>query len=182
MVHKGRSLPSDSLPTHVQPQLQLHGEPVHQGEGVKSPKELLYSDEAPPPLSMAEMVTIQGGQVSDNALWDVPHRALTAPAGSYLSIASARTTRSQKLESQVSQSTQKGILSVDTTTKTLLLESNASQPCACLKGSARRTLNWSLALRVNEHADVHCLPLASLPQQQPDTYSMSLNLAVDTDL
>lgn len=173
------SLAAVSMPPPTTPALQSW---VKAAQNMPVPAVTLVQDGERPtqsPLSLTEMVTMQGGQVSNNALWDEQHPGLAPAVGQPLSVSSVLTTRKQQPESDDSQGTQKGMLfSASTAMQTLPFDSTASQQqCACLKGRPRRALNWSLAVRVCETTDVTCLPLASPPQQQVTSRGVCLDLA-----
>ena len=159
------SVASEPLPPPA-PVLQLWVKASQQASD-KAAAERLGKDVAPYPLSMTEIVTMQGGQVSNNALWE--QQGASPVAAQPLSVSSVLTTRRLQPESDDSQGTAKGMLFSASTAAQTLPSSTASQPCACMKGRLRRTLNWSLAVRVCDTTDITCLPSASPPQPRPAT-------------
>jgi hypothetical protein len=171
------SLVSSLSPSHIRPPLLSSVKTVQQHSGGKGEAESLMEDKLQLPLSMTEMVTMQGGQVSNNALWDEQQQGQSsspAAVARHLSVSSCLTARKQQTEPDDSEGTQKGLLFNDSTAMQTLpvMSSTSSQPCACLKGRPSRVLNWSLAVRVCDKTDVSSLPLASLPQQQPPSRSV----------
>jgi hypothetical protein len=121
------------------------------------------------PLSMTEIVAMQGGQVSNNALWDEQQQGQSTSTQGQ----SASTAAAAQPESSDSCCTQKETPFTESIQIQTLPDSSSSssQPCACFKGRLSKTLNWSLAVRVCHYTDVACLPLASLSLQQPPTRS-----------
>lgn len=158
------SLGSEALPP---PAPQPWAKTSQRKEKEQTSAEELIKEAAPSPLSMTDMVELQGGQVSNNALWE--QQGAPPSAAQPLSVSSVLTTRKQQPESDDSQEIAKGMLYSASTAMQTLPSSMTSQSCACMKGRPRRTLNWSLAVRVCDTTDITCLPLASPPQLQPAT-------------
>lgn len=167
---------ASTLPSHIKPQLQSWLSTAQKDSDSRDVAVALVEEENRGAISLTEMVNRQGGQISNNALWDEPKHAHIAPAPAPtqplqpLSVSSVLTSRRWQPESDDSQSTRRGMLASASTA----MHSSLGQPqCACLKGRPTRYLNSSLAMKVSETPDLYYLPLALQPQYQPSTRSTS---------